>query len=33
VFQAAHREKPGAPAPQYVKIGSISIKTSSAPLQ
>jgi tyrosinase len=33
VFQAAHREKPGAPTPQFVKIGAVSIKTSTAPLQ
>jgi tyrosinase len=33
VFQAAHREKAGGPDPQFVKIGAISIKTSTAPLQ
>jgi hypothetical protein len=30
-FQSAHPEKPGNP--QYIKIGSISIKTSNSPIQ
>jgi tyrosinase len=31
VFEAAHREKAGSPTPQFIKIGSISIKTTTAP--
>jgi tyrosinase len=33
VFEAAHREKPNAPNSQFIKIGSISIKTTTAPVQ
>jgi tyrosinase len=33
LFEAAHREKPNAPSPQFIKIGSISIKTTTAPVQ
>ncbi|MCK1744137.1 tyrosinase family protein [Bradyrhizobium sp. 139] len=33
VFQAQHKEKPGEPPKQFVKVGSISIKTTTAPLQ
>jgi tyrosinase len=33
VFQAQHKEKPGEPPKQFVKVGSISIRTSTAPLQ
>jgi tyrosinase len=31
VFEAAHREKAGSPSPQFINIGSISIKTTTAP--
>lgn len=33
VFQAVHREKPGQPPRQFVTVGSISIKTTTAQLQ
>lgn len=33
VFQAQHKEKPGEPPKQFVKVGSISIKTSTTPVQ
>ncbi|MDA9406528.1 tyrosinase family protein [Bradyrhizobium sp. CCBAU 45384] len=33
VFQAQHKEKPGEPPKEFVRVGSISIKTSTAPLQ
>jgi len=33
VFQALHKEKPGEPPKQFVKVGSISIRISTVPLQ
>lgn len=33
VFQALHKEKPGEPPKQFVKVASISVKTSTVPLQ
>ncbi|MEY9981427.1 hypothetical protein ABH995_000764 [Bradyrhizobium yuanmingense] len=33
VFQALHKEKPYEATKQFVKVKSISIETSTAPLQ